>query len=405
MDTMQKKRFEALREVIASRAGDYRAAAEAQSRVWEDAAGETQRRMWEDAARFNKIGTDTGDGPPLLLTAGLPEPYDGFDRYNPGEIHHDKDKMLLNGMLDMAGAAFGGMQAVPSLRANMGCGIFPSMFPGIKQRLFYDARMPWVVEHLSKERISALGDGDIGETDEFKLALEHMEYLAAQTAGTGAFVYPLDVQGPFDIAHLVYGDAIFYDLYDDPPFIRHLMDLSRHAIITGLEECLKRIPGSDEYIAHYNSVALPRSLGGIKLSEDTSTLISNDHLDEYAVPATARVLDHFGGGYVHYCGKHEGLFERLLGLPLVRGFNFGNPEFHDMDAMLARMASAGKVYYGGVNALPGETRRGFFARVRNSATAHDNRPNGAPRLLLQYHARFEERGQVCEDWRAAGEPA
>ena len=335
--------------------------------------------------------------PPLLLHSGLPEPYAGYPRYNPGEIHHDKDKMLLNGMLDMAGAALGGMQAVPSIRANMGCGILPSMFPGIKQRLFYDARMPWVVEHLPKEQIAALDDEDIGITDELKLAFEHMAYLAERIEGTGAYVFPLDVQGPFDIAHLVYGDAIFYDLYDDPPFIQHLMNLSCRAIELGFDECLKLMPRSGERVAHYNSVVMPRSQGGLKLSEDTSTIICGAHLDEYAIPATKRVLEYAGGGYIHYCGKHEGLFDRLLDMPLVRGINFGNPDFHDMEDVLRRVSNAGKVYYGGACMAESESRADYFSRMAHAATGDD----GVCRLLLQFSAPYAERGAVREDWEKA----
>ena len=397
MNPEQKKQFETLREIISARADEYEIAAAAQERVWNNTASGCGSVSVGAAATQERVWTGALNSCPLLLNVELPEHLAGFPRYNPGEIHHDKDKMLLNGMLEMAGAALGGMQSVPSLRANMGCGIFASMFPGVTQRLFYDARMPWVVEHLPKERIAAMGEEDVGVTDEFRLALDHMDYLAEHIDGTGAYVYPLDVQGPFDVAHLVYGDAIFYDLYDDPPFIHHLMNLCIHAIIVGFEECLKRIPRSNERIAHYNSLVMPRSLGGVKLSEDTSTLVGGHHLDEFVVPATARVLERFGGGYIHYCGKHEGLFNRLLQLPLVRGFNFGNPDFHDMDEKLGRIAAAGKAYYGSVPARAGESRCDFFTRVRRAATPE----GGVCRLLLQYASPYDERDDVRADWAAS----
>jgi hypothetical protein len=377
MDDNQRRRYESLYELIAAGADKYEASAEAQRRVWE--------------------GQSAPRAQPLLLHAGLPGPYAEYPRYNLGEIHYDKDKMLLNGMLDMAGAALGGMHAVPSIRANMGCGILPCMFPGLKQRVFYDDRMPWIVEHLTKDTIASLDEKDIGLTDEFKLALEHMAYIAERIGGTGAYLFPLDVQGPFDIAHLVYGDSIFYDMYDDPPFIRHLMDLSCVAIERGFDECVKLMPRSDEYVAHYNSVVLPRTLGGVKLSEDTSTLIGGDFLDEYAIPSTKRVLKHAGGGYIHYCGKHEGLFGRLACIPDVRGFNFGNPDFHDMESMLYDMANNGKIYYGGSYMLNGESRLEYFIRMLRAATTED----GMCKLLLQVSAPYGELDAVREDWDRA----
>jgi len=123
-----------------------------------------------------------------------------------------------------------------------------------------------------------MGPEDLNIGDEFKMGLEHMAYMAEQLEGTGCMVYPMDLQGPFDIAHLVYGDDIFYDLYDDPKFVHHLLDLSCHAIFRGMEECFKVIPNSDEMVAHYNELVMPRSIGGIKTSEDTSTLLSKSIL-------------------------------------------------------------------------------------------------------------------------------
>ena len=306
--------------------GDYTDAANAQIAVWEDRA----------PARH-----------PLLLHCGLPsEVAARFPDYNAGEIHADKEKMLLHGMKQMLATAMSGMQAAPSLRADMGCGIYPSLFPGIKPRLFYDDRMPWVVDHLSGGEIRRLREKDIVFTDEFKIALEHMAYQAEKIGGSGAFVYPLDLQSPFDMAHLVYGDEFFYSLYDDPELIHHLLELCVHAIILGHDECMKLIPGSDNVVAHYNELVMPRALGGIKISEDTSTLVCADHIDEYVMPYTDRVLRHTGGGYIHYCGRNDHLLRRVLEHELVRGLNFGNPDKHNMDAVLRRTSEAGKVYYG-----------------------------------------------------------
>ena len=102
--------------------------------------------------------------------------------------------------------------AVPSVRANMGCGIFPTLF-GISQNLYED-KMPWVREHLPKERLQKMGPEDIKLSDEFKAGLEHMAYMAQELKDTGCFVYPMDVQGAFDMAHIVLGDDIFYEIYD-----------------------------------------------------------------------------------------------------------------------------------------------------------------------------------------------
>ena len=373
MDSQQQAWYEELYELVT---GDYSEAVEAQLAVWENRLPQRQ---------------------PLLLHCALsPEQAARFPDYNYGEIHQDRAKMLLQGMKGMLSAVVAGMQSVPSLRANMGCGIFPSLFPGIEPLLFEDWRMPWVVHHLTHDEIRGLREKDIKITDEFRIALDHMAYLSEKIAGTGSFVFPLDLQGPFDTAHIVYGDQFFYDLYDEPELIHHLLELSTYAIRLGLDECLKIIPNSDRLLAHYNDVVLPRGRGGIKVSEDTSTLVSAEHIDEFVIPYTRQVLAYAGGGYIHYCGKNDHLFKRMIEQELVRGLNFGNPEKQDMDDFLCRISQADKVYYGSVPMLEGETDVAFFKRVTASATV-----NGKCRLLLQYYASYEERDRIREAWREA----
>jgi hypothetical protein len=370
--------YDELYGILAEGAGDYPRSAQDQCAVWE---GRKPLRQ------------------PLLLHQPLPRPSSGeWPRFSSREIHFDKDKMLIAGMINMVSCTRGAMQAVPSVRANMGCGIFPSLFPGIVSELFDDERMPWIIKHLDKETLEKLGPEDIKLTDEFKLGLEHMAYLAEKIQGTGAYVFPLDLQDAIDVAHLVYGDAFFYDLYDDPGFIKRLLDLSCRAIELGISECLKIIPLSGEVVTHYNELAMPRSGGGIKFSEDTSTLLSPDHIDEFTIPSLKRQLEFTGGGYVHFCGHNIHLLEALLGMEKVRGVNFGNPEKYDMEEVLRSLARAGKVYYGMIPRKSGEGYESYFSRL--IAAARD--PSGCPRLLLSLSASSpEEAEKIRSAWQLA----
>ena len=358
--------YDELYEMVAVRANEYTGAAEDQCAVWE--------------------GCKPTQQPLLLHCAPSSKTWPGFTTR---EIHFDKDKMLISQMKGMASTALGGMQAVPSVRANMGCSIFPSLFPGILPELFNDERMPWITKRLDKDILQKLRPSDITLTDEFKLGLEHMVYQAEKLQGTGAYVYPLDLQNPIDVAHLVYGDDFFYDLYDDPPFINHLLDLSCTAIELGITECLKIIPGSDKVVTHYNQLAMPRSGGGMKFSEDTSTLLSPAHIDEFTLPSLNRVLDYTGGGYVHFCGDNKQLLEICINTEKVRGVNFGNPERFNMEEVLSRLAKAGKVYYGGIPKKEDEDLKSYFGRLCKAATDS----SGRCWLLLVMNASYPEQAE------------
>ncbi len=43
--------------------------------------------------------------------------------------------------------------------------------------------------------------------------------------------------------------------------------------------------------------------GGIRISEDSATLISPKQIDEFVIPYDQKALEAFGGGFIHFCGK------------------------------------------------------------------------------------------------------
>ena len=333
---------------------------------------------------------------PLLLSSDVPEQFSQLVPFTYREIHYDPEKMLFNGLLTALASQAGGREAVPSVRANMGVGIVPALF-GLVQTLF-DDKMPWLLEHLPPEQIREMGPDDIEITPEFRCALDHMEYIAEQLEGTGVRVYPLDIQGAFDTAHLVMGDEIFYQLFDDPGLVHHLLDLCCHAIGIAFSECLKRIPGSGETVAHYSYLAMPRALGGIKLSEDTSTLLSPSAIDEFVKPYMRRALKSAGGGYIHYCGRNDALLRAVLEEPYCRGINFGNPEKHDMEQVLSQCAAARTIYIGSLPGLPGCDTAGYLRRVTRAASGE-----GACFLMLDRYVPEGDREEWSRAWDACFE--
>jgi hypothetical protein len=147
-------------------------------------------------------------------------------------------------------------------------------------------------------------------------------------------------------------------------------------------------------VTHYNQLAMPRSGGGMKFSEDTSTILGPWHITQFTKPSLERQLDFTGGGYVHYCGINNHLLEFCLNTEKVRGVNFGNPEMHDMEDVLRSVAKAGKVYYGAIPKKDNEDYKTCFERLCKAATDS----NGICHLLLVVNASNPE--QVEEIWEA-----
>ena len=346
------------------------------------------------------------DMPPLALSCNLTEEQQSWlPWYNFKEIHFDNEKMFINGLREVLCTLNGNYGRVPSMRANMGCGVVPSLF-GKQQRLFEDI-MPWLVDHVKKQDIESISENynfNIGDSVEFAAAMEHMEYMTEKLREnnlTGkVFVYPLDLQGAIDTAHLIYGDTMFYDLYDDPDFVHYLLKLSNKSICFAMDECFKRIEKSGEYIAHYNSVIMPKNKGGIKISEDTTTLLSPKLIDEFSRPYLREILEYFNGGYVHYCGKNDYLLDVLFDEPLVHGINFGNPEKHNMTKVLERCRENKKVYYGTINKNGGENLFDYFVRILEPSY---DKNSGCFYIIPEYTCNLNEREKVINEFERASE--
>jgi len=145
---------------------------------------------------------------------------------------------------------------------------------------------------------------------------------------------------------------------------------------------------------------IPRSLGGIKISDDTTTLLSPALIDEFAQPYLHKMLEFFNGGYVHYCGKNNHLLDVVLAEPLVRGLNFGNPDMHDMTEVIERCRDAKKVYTGWVNKTESESLFDFFKRILEPAYDKDT---GCFYIIPQYNCNLDERENVIGEFERAAE--
>ena len=91
---------------------------------------------------------------------------------------------------------------------------------------------------------------------------------------------------------------------------------------------MKEITGEPlEAAWHYNEMYMER--GGARTSEDTTTLVHPRDIERFILPYLRRCFEPFGGGYVHFCGRHPEILRLLCETPEVRGVNFGNPERYE----------------------------------------------------------------------------
>jgi len=268
----------------------------------------------------------------------------------------DPDQMLYDQVAGLIGWARAGSDAQLSIRANTGTGTLCTA-AGCGQ-ILSEFGLPWTT-HLGRAAIEAFDPADIAELGVLPRVRELYAYFRARLPQRIHF-YIADTQSPFDLAHLLYGDTIFYDMFDDPEFVHALLDKATALYVNG-SQLMKEWIGEPADGGHHGGLWMQN--GGVRVCEDTATLLSPDLVDEFVVPYRDRGVAPFGGGWVHYCGNNDAVYATLLKAPQVRGINFGNPERHDFSRVLHALIEAGKFYYGNPPRKDDESLEAYFRRV------------------------------------------
>lgn len=278
---------------------------------------------------------------------------------------------------------------IPTVRPNLGVIFIPAM-AGQDYHLPENA-MPWPGEPLSREQIRAIRVVEVSQTETMRLAAEFYAIHAA-SGRTDVAAYQADTQGVFDIAHLLWGDAVFYDLAepDQEDWIAELFELARdlYGRATAHLKSVMGEPATSMIHGHGTSQGVLFPKAGTRVAEDTATLLSPAMIERRIIPSIEQAAAPFGGAFVHYCGKHPKLFEQLCRCPAVCAIDLGNPEAYDTRWLMERCAESGTVLHSRVAAEPGE---GWEAYVRRLADLI--RETGA-RVILRPLV-FPERREDC----------
>lgn len=283
---------------------------------------------------------------------------------------------------------------IPTVRPNLGVVFVPAM-TGQSFQLVEDS-MPWPGAPLDKGAIRAARDREIADSETMQLALQFYR-IFQNCMEKDIAAYHADTQGVFDIAHLLRGDEIFYDLADPDAtgWVHELMDVS-FELYQKATVLLKDALGENigEMIHGHGTpqgVFFPHA--GARIAEDTATLLSPAMIHDVILPSVQRCIDAFGGVFLHFCGYHEDLFRQLVALPGVKAVDLGNPEMYDLEKLMRRCADAKTVLYSRLPAKTNEDWRAYTKRIAAVAQSAGTRVILRPRV-------FPESCEECEEMRA-----
>ncbi len=151
-------------------------------------------------------------------------------------------------------------------------------------------------------------------------------------------LYHPDTQGPLDIAELLWGGEMFYEMYDDPELVHSALRLITDTYKAFLDKWHKEIAPKRELSYHWTIM----HRGSILIRLDSAMNISTDFYNEYSKPYDKELFDYFGGGCIHFCGRGDHYIESLCDIESLYGINMSQPEHNDMEKIFNTVASRNK---------------------------------------------------------------
>ncbi len=161
-----------------------------------------------------------GEGPSLMLIpAAQSDTYDLDDyprRFDDPLLMWESEMRRARPLCDWP------TDGIPTVRPNLGVVFVPSI-AGQGYKVQPD-QMPWPGEPLSRDVLRAARSRSVEDAPRVRRAAAFYAHHSTHGA-TDVAAYLPDTQGIFDIAHLLYGEDIFFDLADDPAWVEELLGI------------------------------------------------------------------------------------------------------------------------------------------------------------------------------------
>lgn len=255
------------------------------------------------------------------------------------ETFDDYDKMIYKQLLRCNEQLETGGGELLVFRSNFGVGLIPSMF-GCEIHKLADEQdsLPTAI-HLNRDQIikiieqyrngikpdvrSGLGQKTFDAAYRLRELLEDFPKLKKFL-----YIYTPDTEGPCSLADEIIGSDIYELYYEEEGLVSELIEIITDTFIRYVKEWKKEFPSIDN--KHSIDWGLLHK-GGILIREDSATNISPEMYEKFYMEMDQKILDAFGGGILHFCGKGDHLIESFSRLRGLTAINMSQPDWNDMD--------------------------------------------------------------------------
>ncbi|MBN2559040.1 MAG: hypothetical protein JXB33_09835 [Clostridia bacterium] len=276
----------------------------------------------ETYGKYKRMRLKPADSMPMFVINTPMETYSWEERLS------DPSKMFEDELRAINAHAQVGDDRVPAARVNFGtaqiaaafgCDIYipPNNLPCASSHVLHDIRD---VDKLGRPGRFAGWYGRLYEFSQF-----YRENLPK-----GVEIQLPDTQGPFNNAHLIRGNDIIFDFYDNPDELGYFLDFITDYLIDLIKSLAPLTTNRDGWFFDWGSLWQ----GAGRISNCTVHLISPVMYREFILERDIRFLESIGGGRIHYCGTYPEVIGSFINMPPVTGFDYDD-SLHSLESVCA----------------------------------------------------------------------
>jgi hypothetical protein len=258
----------------------------------------------------------------------------------------DFDAMALQQFEGCSQALAEGSGALLAVRGNYGTAILPSLFGA---ELFLMDRdldtlptcrpLAGGVEAVRRLLDAGVPDLECGQGGQvFRAGRRFKEILAAYPKlSQWVHIFHPDLQGPMNVCEMLWGGSLYVDFYDKPDLIKDFLSLITETYIAFMRRWQEIAPPLDGYGVHWSML----HRGRIMIRDDAATNFSPEMFEEFVRPYDQRLLDEFGGGGIHFCGRGDHFIAKVTEMSGVYAVNMTQPEHNDVETIYSNTVDRG----------------------------------------------------------------
>ena len=206
------------------------------------------------------------------------------------------------------------------IAAAFGCELFvpPNSLPAARSHILKNA------EDIYEMPLPSLSAGWYGKVEQFS------EFYR-RNLHEGVHMQRPDVQSPFNTAHLIRGNDILLDFYDNPDALCALLDKVTDYMIALIPHLNAMTGRQDGWF--YDWGVLWK--GAARISNCSMHMISPAMYEEYVLPRDIRLMQEIGGGRIHYCGTSGDVIDCFFKNENITGLDY-DLQYHDLWSLCER---------------------------------------------------------------------